>query len=310
MKKVLVGYTGFVGSNICEQTNFDFLYNSSNIKEAYGTRPDLLVYSGVPAQKFLANKNPEKDSSSIDDAIENIRLIDPKKVILISTIDVYKNPVGVDENSKIEKVGLEAYGRNRLRLEEWVRANYEDALIVHLPALYGKNLKKNFLYDMIHIIPSMIIEDKFLELAKSDASLLTHYTKDENGFYRYDKIPYREEEKKMKEFFQKSNFTALNFTDSRASYQFYNLKYLWKHIEIALENDIRVLNLATEPIKASEVYSYVEGKDFKNEVAASPIRYDFKTVYDEVYGGKDGYIFDKDFLLRDIAEFIGSERDA
>ena len=50
--EILVGYSGFVGSNICEKHKFDELYDSKNIKEAYGKNPELLVYSGVPAQRF------------------------------------------------------------------------------------------------------------------------------------------------------------------------------------------------------------------------------------------------------------------
>ena len=43
--KALVGYTGFVGSNIYAGANgkIDASYNSKNIEEAYGTEPDLLI---------------------------------------------------------------------------------------------------------------------------------------------------------------------------------------------------------------------------------------------------------------------------
>lgn len=44
MKTALVGYTGFVGSNIYAAGSFDGAYNSKNIEEAYGTNPDLLIY--------------------------------------------------------------------------------------------------------------------------------------------------------------------------------------------------------------------------------------------------------------------------
>ena len=59
MIKTLVGYTGFVGSNLASSTDFDGLYNSKNIEDAFKTKPDLLVYSGVRAEKFLANKEPD-----------------------------------------------------------------------------------------------------------------------------------------------------------------------------------------------------------------------------------------------------------
>ena len=86
----LVGYTGFVGSNIIKNFKFDNLYNSKNIDEAFGTNPDLLVYSGVRAEKFLANNEPKKDLEIIKNAFNNIKKINPKHVVLISTIDVYK----------------------------------------------------------------------------------------------------------------------------------------------------------------------------------------------------------------------------
>ena len=41
--------------------------------------------------------------------------------------------------------------------------NFSNYLIVHLPGLYGKNIKKNFIYDLINIIPNMLKEDKFQE---------------------------------------------------------------------------------------------------------------------------------------------------
>ena len=59
--KALVGYTGFVGSNINAKGDFDALYNSKNIEEAFGTSPDLLVYAGLRAEKYLANNFPEED---------------------------------------------------------------------------------------------------------------------------------------------------------------------------------------------------------------------------------------------------------
>ena len=64
MKKALVGYTGFVGSNIYAAGGYDGAYNSKNIEEAFGTKPDLLIYSGLRAEKYLANNDPERDLRS------------------------------------------------------------------------------------------------------------------------------------------------------------------------------------------------------------------------------------------------------
>lgn len=73
MKDILVGYTGFVGGNIAEKHSFEGLYNSRNIQEAYGSCPELLVYSGIRAEMFLANKFPQKDLENMDEAIGNIK---------------------------------------------------------------------------------------------------------------------------------------------------------------------------------------------------------------------------------------------
>ena len=143
--KALVGYTGFVGSNICEAAgnDIDALYNSRNIAKAYGTNPDLLIYAGLRAEKYLANNAPEKDLELIFQAERNIEKIDPKKLVLISTIDIFKTPKGVDENSPVDTQNLHPYGYNRYLLEQWVREKYPDALIIRLPGLFGKNIDIN-----------------------------------------------------------------------------------------------------------------------------------------------------------------------
>lgn len=303
MKTQLVGNTGFVGSNLQSEYTFDELYNSQNIIEAYEKNPDLLVYSGVPAQKFLANKEPKKDFEIIKNAINNIKKINPKEIVLISTIDVYKEPINVDEDTKINTENLQPYGYNRYCLEKWVSENIENHLIVHLPGLYGKNIKKNFIYDLIHVIPSMLTYEKYQELINKDNTIEKYYEKQENGFYKvkqFDKV----EENILKEYFNNIGFSALNFTDSRGKFQFYNLKYLWKHIQIARKNNIKVLNLATEPVGVSEIYEYIKNRKFVNEVANSVPNYNFKTKYAKIFEGKDGYIFSKEFILEDIKKFV------
>ena len=301
--EILVGYTGFVGSNLRAKHNFEGLYDSKNVRESYGKNPDLLVYSGVPAQKFLANREPEKDFEVIKNAIENIKKINPKEIVLISTIDVYKNPVDVDEDSNIETENLQPYGYDRYYLEKWVRDNIEKHLIVHLPGLYGVNIKKNFIYDLINVIPSMLKEEKYQELLNKDDFIKDYYENQENGFYKLIELN-KTEKQLLKEYFNKIGFSALNFTDSRGKFQFYNLGYLWEHIEIARKNNINTLNLATEPVLISEVYEYIKNGIFTNEITTNIPNYDFKTKYDYLFCGNDGYIFNKKFILEDIKRFV------
>lgn len=304
----LVGYTGFVGSNLANSFKFDNVYNSKNIEEAFGTNPDLLVYSGVRAEKFLANSNPEKDLEMIENAFDNIKKINPKKIVLISTIDVYRDPVDVNEESKIDTKELLPYGLNRYRLEELVEEEYPEHLIVRLPGLYGKNIKKNFIYDLINVIPSLLTENKFDELIKKDDFIKKFYNKQDNGFYKC--IDLNDDTRKLlKRYFEKIGFSALNFTDSRSVFQFYNLSYLWEHINIALNNNIKKLNLSTEPVSISELYNYIKDDNFFNELNKEPFNYDYKTKYDYIFKGSNGYIFDKSFIMNDIKKFVLSQQN-
>jgi len=303
---ILVGYTGFVGSNICNKHYFERLYNSKNIEEAFGTHPDLCVYCGVRAEKFLANTAPGRDFEVILNAIENIKKINPKKIVLISTADVYKEPFGVDENTTIETDGLQPYGKNRYYLEKWVSQNYEDYHIVRLPGLFGVNIKKNFIYDMINVIPSMLSDAKYHELSQQEKLIKKHYILCGNGFYKC--VCDRENEKVLlKRAFERTGFSALNFTDSRAVFQFYNLSYLWEHINISIAEEIRLLNMAVEPVCADEVYITVKGKHFFNELPQPVPNYDLKTIHFDTYGGKNGYIFDRQKVLQDLKSFITSQ---
>lgn len=304
--KIVVGHTGFVGSNLLESYAFDKCFNSKNITESFGLNPDLLVYSGVRAEKFLANKEPEKDFKIILDAIENIKKINPKQLVLISTVDVYPNPIAVDENTEIDLETVQPYGKNRLYLENWVASNFEDYLIVRLPGLFGTNIKKNFIFDLISIIPSMLNETKYQEL-KSHNWIVNNYTLQDNGFYKLNSLE-TSERQILKQQFLDLGFSALNFTDSRGSFQFYNLKNLWNDILLAQKAGIKKLNLATEPIVVNEIYKAVYGKDFENELNNPVPNYDFYTVHGELFQNQGNYISSKQEVLLDIVNFIKSQQ--
>lgn len=305
--KALVGCTGFVGSNLYSQTDFDGAYNSKNISDAFGTSPDLLVYAGVRAEMFLANNFPEKDFAQIQNAAENIKKINPKFLVLISTVSVYGENARGDENTEIDESRLSAYGKNRLYLEKWAESNWKNRLIVRLPAIYGKNLKKNFIYDYIHVIPALLKYEKFNELCKLNLDLKNFYERQENGFYKCKNLS-EDERRNLVAFFNCAGFSALNFTDSRSRYQFYNLKNLWSHIEKSISSGIKKINLATEPLQVSELYEFLSGKEFKNELAKPPFNYNLTSVHAQKFGGQNGYLFTKEQVMEDIKKFVKEEK--
>ncbi len=306
MKDALIGYSGFVGSNLCQQHSFNRLYNSANISDAFRTNPDLCVYAGVRAEKFMAAKNPAEDLAIIKSAIRNIQLIKPQRVVLISTIDVHPVPVDVDENSGIDVNKSGVYGRNRRLLESWVQENTDQSLIVRLPALFGKNLKKNFIYDMIHVIPSLLNKERYDEFGSREPLIHRYYQPQVSGFFKCAAPP--DQRENLKQAFKRVGFSALNFTDSRASFQFYNLAYLWRHIQVALENHLSVIHLAVGPLVVGEIYRSITGEIFVNELEKGIVRYDFKSIHAGLYGGSHGYIFDQERVMCDLREFVENEK--
>ena len=300
---VLVGHTGFVGNNLYRYGCFDMGVNSGSVREAYGTRPELCVYAGLRAEKYLANQQPEKDRQIIEQAKENMRMIEPKKLVLISTIDVFKNPLAVDEASALDIEGVQPYGYNRSLLENWVRENYPEALIVRLPGLFGEGIKKNFIFDIINVIPFMLSEAKMSELCGQEATIKEYYELQCNGFWKC-RVLNEKEKKALRDILNRVDFSALQFMDSRSEFQFYPLKRLWSDIKIALNNKIELLHTATEPISAGEIYRYLYGREFLNITAGVPAKYDYRTKYSKLFGRNGGYIMDKEEVLQEIKNFI------
>ena len=308
MKEILVGYTGFVGSNLAKEHEFTDLFNSKNIKKAYGSKPELLVYAGIPGEMFTANNYPELDQEIIKEAFKNIKAINPKKLVLISTISVYGHPNGKTEKDvpNIQDEKLSIYGKNRFLLERMIEDSCKDFLIVRLPALFGDNLKKNFLYDYIHLIPTRLKTEVYERLKDSEV-IRKNYEWEDEFFYRF-KARNTNEARKTYEYFKNNNFSALSFTDSRSKYQFYDLSELWRHIEIGLKEKITHLNLATESIEVRDLYKYLSGKDFENILNKEPVNQDMKTLYTGYLGGENGYIHKKEEMIRRIKEFVTAER--
>jgi hypothetical protein len=255
---------------------------------------------------FLANSNPAADFAVIKNAAKNIRKIAPKRLVLISTIAILDNPAGADEDYVVNTGKLTAYGLHRYRLEQMACEIMPDCHILRLPALFGRNIKKNFIYDLIHFFPAMLKKEKYEQFSAVESEIAGCYTRQENGFYRLTVTDDQKPELRLA--FERLNFSAFNFTDSRSVFQFYNLDYLWKHIETTLINNIPLLHIAVEPLSAGEVYSELTGKEFVNKIAETPFNYDFKTKYANCFGGAKGYIFNRTQVLSDLRSFVGEVR--
>jgi nucleoside-diphosphate-sugar epimerase len=150
MPDALIGHTGFVGGNLARQLRFDAFFNSANVEEIAGRAFDTLVVSGMPAAKWIANREPDADRAALERLSAAVRSARANRVVVISTVDVYPVPIDVDEDTPIDAAAQHTYGQHRLRLEREVADHFDNVLVVRLPALFGPGLKKNAVYDLLH----------------------------------------------------------------------------------------------------------------------------------------------------------------
>lgn len=148
----LIGHSGFIGKEIKNQKNFQKFYNSKNINKIKKNNFDVVVCAGAPGLKWHANKYPNNDKKKIQKLINCLKNIQVReKFILISTVDVFSKIKNIDERSIPSPKKNNFYGANRLDLENFVKKKFKRKyLIVRLPGLVGKFLKKNSLFDLKH----------------------------------------------------------------------------------------------------------------------------------------------------------------
>jgi nucleoside-diphosphate-sugar epimerase len=259
----LIGYTGFVGSNILGGRQFDDLYNSSNLDEIAGKKYDLVVSAANRADSFRINEHPDEDLAEIEAIAATISRASIAKLVLISTVCVYEASDRSDEDTPISTENLTPYGRNRFALEQLMRDRY-DTTIIRLPQLFGPGLKKGVIYDLANN-------------------------------YRVEHIR------------------------PAGLFQYYDLQRLWDDIEVALEHNVPVLNVATPPLTSERVARECFGIDISGQVPIAPesafsqmYTRNMTTKYAELFGREGDYLITEHEELEAITAFastIGSRSE-
>jgi hypothetical protein len=154
--KLLIGNTGLIGTTLKDNIKFDYEFNSKNIHELLNLDIDLnttdLYLCCLPATKWLVNQDPSKDFDNIMNIIDILSKKEYKNIILYSTIDIYQNAPLYSDESYIPKIDTLNYGNNRYIFEQLIKKTltYKNLLIIRLPALFGKHIKKNILFDLLN----------------------------------------------------------------------------------------------------------------------------------------------------------------
>ena len=306
----LIGDTGFVGSELARQIPFAATYNSRTIDRIAGEQFDTVICAGAPATMWLANAQPNADLDNLRRLTSALHDATIGRLVLISTIAVFADPTAgyTESNARYETV--KAYGRNRRELELHVLER-DGAAVLRLPALFGKGLKKNFIFDILNPIPSFIKPEKFTQVCAGftpaerqladavfvfDAGTVMHKL-------NRPALEATGKRRELEQAFERIGFLARSFTNSDSEYQYYNLAYLAQDIATSLAHRIVVLNVCSQPWHAGDLYAALVGGLFVNK--NSPIvREDVRTEYAGAFARPGPYLYDRASVLRDLQAFV------
>ncbi len=149
MRSALIGYTGFVGSNLRAARSFTDCYNTANIDDLRGQSYDLVVSAASRADSHWVNQHGAEDLAAIDQYLSVLSTVQAARLVFVSTVCIYPGGTSPDETTALTADGLTPYGANRLHLERQLAARFP-TLAVRLPQLYGAALKKGIVYDLLH----------------------------------------------------------------------------------------------------------------------------------------------------------------
>ncbi|MDX8396916.1 MAG: hypothetical protein R8K49_01200, partial [Mariprofundaceae bacterium] len=100
------------------------------------------------------------------------------------------------------------------------------------------------------------------------------------------------------------NDNGLEMINTKSSFQYYYLKYLWHDIQKALDHDIKLINLFTEPVSTQEICSTFFPIKEVGLQAVPEGHYDLYTKYGHHWNNSDSYIYSKEEILQQLSEFI------
>ena len=149
MKTALIGYTGFVGSNLAAATEFTDVYNTANVGGIRGRTYDLVVSAAGRADSHRINEHGDADRAEIEDYVALLSTVRAARLVVVSTVCIYPGGGSPDETTPLSAEGLTPYGANRLYMEQTLAARFA-TLAVRLPQLYGNGLKKGIIYDLLN----------------------------------------------------------------------------------------------------------------------------------------------------------------
>lgn len=311
----LIGQTGFVGGALLRQADFAACYNSANIAAIAGEAFDLLVCAAAPGSMFTANRTPERDAALIEGLIAQLATARAERFVLISTIAVLEDFAGGADESTTAFQQVLAYGRHRRMLEAFVERHFPGSLIIRLPALFGHGLRKNFLFDLLNPVPTLMPEARRDALmAELDPAIAAWfgalYSPDPvTGMLKLDRAALDADPRRgaVEQRLAALGATATAFHHPETTYQFYAIDRLWQDIGIALAAGLSHLHLVAAPLTAGAIHARLTGRPMP-DTPARLHREDMRTRHAALWGAEGPYQFGATATLDRLAAFYASER--
>lgn len=311
----LIGHTGFVGSALLRQTRFDACFNSANIAAIEGQEFGTLVCAAAPGSMFEANRAPDRDAAQIDALIARLATARADRFVLISSIAVLADFAGGDDEGSQAFQQELAYGRHRRALEAFVESHFASSLIIRLPALFGRGLRKNFVFDLMNPVPSLLPEARRDALVSAlDPAIAgwaeALYSPDPvTGMLKLDRAALNADPRRaaLEDQVTALGASATQFHHQDTTYQYYPIDRLWQDIGIALEAGLSHLHLVAEPITAATIHQRLTGRPMP-ETPARLHREDMRTRHAPLWGAEGPYQFSAAATLDQLAAFVASER--
>ena len=313
----LIGHTGFVGGSLVRQHPFAVTFNSANIGDISGACFETVVCAAAPGSMLQANRAPERDHAAIEALTKQLRCVEVRRFVLISSIAVLAEfAAGDDEGAGAFQETL-AYGRHRRMLEAFCETHFEDCLVVRLPALFGPGLRKNFIFDLMNPVPTMLPWARLETLLERlppelrDPLAKCYAPDSTTGMLRLDRAALDADPRRpaLDAAVCAAGMSAMEFHNPDSTYQYYDMARLWADIGTALDAGLRHIHLAVAPLRVADIHARLLGAPML-ENDAKLHHEDMRTRHAELWGHAGPYLEDADTVLDKLAAFYAGQRPA
>lgn len=310
------GATGFVGGNLMRALPGAAGFTSANAAGSAGAGFDTLWCAAAPGSMFEANKFPERDADRLAAIAAALAATQAKRLVLISTIAVLPAFDGGHDESVAAFQTETPYGRNRRALEAACEEAFAGRLLIlRLPALYGPGLAKNFLFDLLNPVPTMLTPGKHEELAAALGGadpLAGLYAWDEAlGMHKIDRaaLAAHPDRVRIETVAQEAGITATAFHNPATTYQYYGLETLVADAGRALDAGLAALHLAPPPLRVADIHLALTGRDMAPNAARLHAE-DMRTAHAALWDADGPYIAGPDATLAAVKSFYDRAKGA